>query len=298
VTGARAPAGLPPGLRLLRRLEFPHKLGLLERLYGRRLARLGIAWVRTAAGVVWKLDLRNPTHRWCVFGDYEGAWVRWARRALAASPGVVIDSGANIGQTVLQFGPLPGVEVYAFEPMPAARDWLRACLEAYPDWSCEVVPYALADAPGTRDMLEAGGGEIHGGWSTLHTQWYAGRGFETRAVQAVRLDDFARRRAIPRIRLWKLDVEGAELDALRGATALLERHCVDALFVEMHPATRTRTLELLCGYGYAPHGLAGRRVKALTPQQASACDECLFLAGGLQARAVGPGPAPRAPRVP
>jgi len=36
---------LPIGLRLLRRVPFPHKLGLLDRLYGASLSRAGVAWV-------------------------------------------------------------------------------------------------------------------------------------------------------------------------------------------------------------------------------------------------------------
>jgi predicted nuclease of predicted toxin-antitoxin system len=44
---------LPPTLRVLRRLPMPRKLGLLERLYGSRLAREEFAWVEASNGVVW-----------------------------------------------------------------------------------------------------------------------------------------------------------------------------------------------------------------------------------------------------
>ena len=99
---------MPALLRFLQRRDFPRKLGVCDRLFGRALDVHGIAWVRTAVGPVWKLDLANVTHRWIVYGYYEGPelW-RW----LLAQRGAVrtiVDSGANIGQMVLmylRFGP-------------------------------------------------------------------------------------------------------------------------------------------------------------------------------------------------
>ena len=69
----------PASIGLIRRVDFPRKLGLCERLFPHRLGKLGIAWVDTAAGSRWKLDLRNATHRWIVYGKYEGApFLNWA----------------------------------------------------------------------------------------------------------------------------------------------------------------------------------------------------------------------------
>jgi hypothetical protein len=95
---------LPLLLRCLQPLEFPRKLGLCERLFANRLARLGDCWVRTSTGVVWRLDLRNPTHRWMVYGDYEGSgFLNWVRSNVPPT-GAIVDSGANIGQMAVYFG--------------------------------------------------------------------------------------------------------------------------------------------------------------------------------------------------
>lgn len=59
-------------LSLMRRLHFPHKLGILERFFKNHLAPFGKCWITTAYGINWLLDLKNPTHRWIVYGDYEG----------------------------------------------------------------------------------------------------------------------------------------------------------------------------------------------------------------------------------
>ncbi len=72
---------LPLTLRLLQGIDFQRKLGLCERLFALNISKHGICWANTAAGVPWKLDLRNATHRWIVYGKYEGAsFLNWAKR--------------------------------------------------------------------------------------------------------------------------------------------------------------------------------------------------------------------------
>ena len=116
------PLPLPGLLRCLQPREFPRKLGICDRLFGRALAGAGICWVRTAPGPVWKLDLGNQTHRWIVYGSYEGpAFWHWLRRD-GAGTRTIVDSGANIGQTVLYFASLlPAARIFAYEPGSAAR---------------------------------------------------------------------------------------------------------------------------------------------------------------------------------
>lgn len=162
---------LPAVLRLLRRLPLPHKLGLLEKLYGQELGQLGIAWVVTANGVLWKLNLADACQRWIVFGDYEGSiQMSWLRHWLAPG-GVVIDSGANIGQMLLYLAPLPGVDLFAFEPLPTAADWLDECLRHQPNWSVKVIRQGLSDSIGTLSM------QIDGARSTTRSDWYGSKGF-------------------------------------------------------------------------------------------------------------------------
>ncbi len=84
---------LPIALATLQRLEFPRKLGLMEMLYGRKLAARGTTWIQTSRGITWKLDLRDPCHRWIVYGYYEGPAIwRWLRGWLRDGD-VVVDSG-------------------------------------------------------------------------------------------------------------------------------------------------------------------------------------------------------------
>lgn len=219
---------LPVGLGTLRRIGFPHKLGLLERFYGRALDNYGICWVTCANGVEWKLDLADPTQRWIVYGDYEGpAFLNWMR-AWMEPGGVFVDSGANIGQMLLYIAPLPDVQVVAFEPLPEAKQWLQECVERYADeWHVTLVENGLSDQP-TRVELQRSGPQ-----STMRTDWYGAKKLETVSVEVDTLDNQLERLGINHVRLWKLDVEGFELEALRGAESSLRRSLVDALVIEV-----------------------------------------------------------------
>ena len=117
---------LPRLLTWLQPHDFPRKLGICERLFGRHLSRHGICWVNTAAGIPWKLDLANPTHRWIVYGKYESPpFLNWAYGYLP-SDAIIVDSGANIGQMLLYLAQrVPHGKVLAFEPGKIQADWLQ-----------------------------------------------------------------------------------------------------------------------------------------------------------------------------
>ena len=82
----------------------------------------------------------------------------------------------------------------------------------------------------------------------------------TEVVQAVRLDDFCRDQGVDVIHYMKLDVEGAESDALKGASALLARRAIRFLQFEISKAMldgmnrRAREVfDILNGHGYECH---------------------------------------------
>ena len=242
---------LPSALRLLRRLPLPHKLGLLERLYGPRLAGEGTAWVEASNGVVWKLDLSDACERWIVYGDYEDPeQMGWLRRWLNRG-GVVIDSGANIGQMALYLAPLPEVELFAFEPLPSAADWLEECLARHPEWSVKVIRKGLSSADDAVVM------QVDGARSTARTDWYERKHFPTLSLPMTTLDSFLEENRIPVVKLWKLDVEGHELQALEGAHRYLERQGVAAILVELSGGAEPRRLLADCGYALYRFGRRG-----------------------------------------
>lgn len=237
------PVPLPLGLRWMRRLNFPRKLGICERLYGGALTNNGVSWVRTAAGPVWKLDLRNPTHRWIVYGHYEGpSFFAWARRHLRADA-VFVDSGANIGQMIVNLAALmPDGRIVAFEPGRAAAAWLRECLTVT-NLPVEVFPMALGASAGTAFLRDGAAESIHGAQSQISDS-------EGEPISIVALADFVARSGIPRIDLWKLDVEGYEIPALQGAAPLLRSGHIGAIYAELTGGNGERISRYLSEFGY------------------------------------------------
>ena len=239
------PVETPFLLQLARRLEFPRKLGILERLFGGEISKSGLCWVVCSNNVVWKLDLTDPCHRWIVFGKYEGgSGLDCASQALEHG-GVYIDSGANIGQWVLFLSGMTGVKTLAFEPVKPNRLWLSDCLNNYPDWDVDVMACGL----GSRDFETEI--QVDGPRSTLHLDWYKEINHPKNRVQIRRLSDVLEEKGITSVAFWKLDVEGYELDALKGAKRHLMARKIANIFFECHPLNypAIRSLLTSCGYG-------------------------------------------------
>ncbi len=142
---------------------------------------------------------------------------------------VVFDVGANLGAYTLLFAQWvgPAGRVFAFEPSPPSVVGLQRhlALNALDD-RVEVVPAAVCDRTGTATFHL----HPHGGASGLYTSTDGA----SMDVETTSLDQFcADRRLTPDV--LKIDVEGAELEVLRGARNILASPNVTA-FVEFHPS--------------------------------------------------------------
>jgi len=263
---------LPRSLRWIQRREFPRKLGLCDRLFGRTLARHGVCWVRTAAGPIWKLDLNNATHRWIVYGCYEGpgfwCWLRAQRPAI----GTIVDSGANIGQTVLCFASvLPAARLIAYEPGSAARDWLAEGVAANGLSRVTIEAFGLGAAPGEAFLAAVGPSDRHGAWNRIDTA-------EGEPVRVVTLDTELDRHQIALLDLWKLDMEGYEIHAVRGAARALAAGRIRAIYAEAGFSGR-ETAAFLLALGYSVWGIRADGC-LVSWRDTGQCDNALFLAPG------------------
>jgi FkbM family methyltransferase len=161
------------------------------------------------------------------------------RAGLDVNPGdVVIDGGACYGDSALFFAAKTGGRgrVLSFEFVPPNIEVFRRNLALNPQLasSVELVPHAL--------------------WSTSGVRLYgSGRGPGTRvsiappdphqahSTTTLAIDDFVRDRHLDRLDLIKMDIEGAEFDALQGARATLQQyHPQLALCVYHSPADFAR----------------------------------------------------------
>lgn len=173
------------------------------------------------------VDLRTPHgRRIFAYGFCEPA--SRAMRALLRPDAVVIDAGANVGLfTVLAAsGVGPRGRVIACEPSPPTMSILRANVTRNRfDW-VELHEVALAEAPGRLAMQVFAPGS---GFSSFAP---AEAGTEVE-VEVTTLDELAGDR-VDQTSLVKIDVEGAELRALRGASRLLE-HARPDFIIELEP---------------------------------------------------------------
>jgi FkbM family methyltransferase len=256
VPGSAALGRLPPSQLLLRSLmALPPAWGLFERTLvrlrhrfptSRRLAALSAAWLEAMrrwrpdeltrvavlpGGARLAIVLSDGWHRGIYFrGDYEPETTRLVRSSLL--PGdVFLDVGANIGYYAC-LAASRGAVAHAFEPHPdlVERMELTRTLNRFGD-RLRIVPAAVAERDGTARFFLSPQA-INCGLSSLlplpHLQ--SGRQLD---VATLSLDSYCRQQGIRRIRLLKIDVEGAELQVLAGAHMVLHALRPDAIICEL-----------------------------------------------------------------
>lgn len=169
----------------------------------------------------------HPAHRQLAWNADE-----YAAFKDAVGPGaIVLDIGANLGAYTVLFaqwvGPRGGV--VAFEPAPASRAGLERQLELNDVAArVDVRPEAVAAASGVRRFRAVG---VQGG-NRLET---IDDSSDCIAVPTTSIDEFCERAGVEPD-LMKIDVEGAELDVLRGARRTIARRGSRlAVFMELHP---------------------------------------------------------------
>ena len=170
----------------------------------------------------------DPAYRTLAWNDEEYTALKLAAREGAT----ILDVGANVGSYTMLLARWvgDGGHVYAFEPAAASRAGLERHLHINGlSGRVTVRPEAITDRTGTAAFLDAG---THG-----DNRLVPAATADTTSVPALTLDDFCEaQRIAPDV--IKIDIEGAELAALRGARrTIAARGPALALFVELHPGT-------------------------------------------------------------
>jgi FkbM family methyltransferase len=176
-------------------------------------------------------------------------------------PGVIIDVGAHDGRLTLPLAELPHSMVVAFEPLPPAFARLQQAVSAA--YGSTIPSHialrheALADRSGMT-MISAPrvNGVVQEEWAAIYKDYAALRAadprieaIETWLVPLLRLDDAG----LGDVSAIKIDVEGAELEVLRGAWETLQdcRPCLSIEIEERHRQGSTRAVpELLRELGF------------------------------------------------
>lgn len=165
-------------------------------------------------------------------------WWRWKLRLTDYEPetralpllvprgAVCVDAGGNIGQYAYYLAKLAGI-VHSFEPLAYNRGVFARVIRAP---NVVLHPQALGSKPGTL-RIEVTDGNI----GTAHVA------AEGEQAEVVALDEWGA--DLERLDFLKIDVEGYELEVLRGAARLIER---------FHPAILCEITGLARRYGREP----------------------------------------------
>jgi FkbM family methyltransferase len=220
-----------------------------------RLRNLVVERLAQPVTVPWLGDLRlrlepGDEQSRCLMksGLYEPEGLHVVGRRLAAG-GVFVDVGANCGLYTLFAARAVGRagRVVAFEPSPREFRRLRDAVALNGFTQVALHQAAVSDAPGVVTLRIAEPG--FAGHNTMAERFAYDRvvAAEVASVPAVTLD--AALAALPRLDMIKLDIEGAELRALRGAAATLAR-LRPALLLEVYE-------DALAGNGATVRDLVG-----------------------------------------
>jgi FkbM family methyltransferase len=162
-------------------------------------------------------------------------------RRLIPPDGIVFDVGAHAGQYTKLFARLAERGfVFAFEPGSYARTVLRAAIMVNRLNNVAIVPLALGSRAGTATlaMPVKSSGSYGFGLSHLGPA-DAGREIRAELVGVATLDEATAALGLDRLDFIKADIEGWELQLLRGGRATLAR-LKPALFLEMNRAQLAR----------------------------------------------------------
>lgn len=204
-------------------------------------------------------------------------WYGYCNRDICAvltrilKPGMtVVDAGANIGEISLVAAKAVGPQgsVFSFEPVERIAEHLTDHVRLNGLTQVRIVRRALSNRPGTQPIYLAAekfhDGSVHDGLGTLYA--FAQRSVVAQEVTITTLDAFLAEAGATRLDFVKLDVEGAELAALQGAAASLERFRPHLIIEVQQDTARAagyeaadilRLLEPL-GYSFAIVGRMGR----------------------------------------
>lgn len=150
----------------------------------------------------------------------------------------ICDAGAAVGLfSIAAAVHFPTAHIYAFEPSRRQRIMLRRNLRLNElVRRVEVVPVGLWRSDGVLDFRTIGA------MSALRLATDLPLDFKEH-VPVISLDEWTRRRGVAGIDLIKMDIEGAELEALYGAREVLRRDRPDLLIQAYHLREGTRTFE-------------------------------------------------------
>jgi FkbM family methyltransferase len=170
-------------------------------------------------------------------GDTRDLFADQAAFLHGVAPLTIFDVGAHEGQTYYTYRSLfPDARIYSFEPSPSLFVALKLAQSS--DRNAQAHQLAVSDtqglqvfhlnqSSGTNSLLQAG---------DKVAEYYGSGLFEQKSeltVEATTIDRFMNEHSIEDLSILKLDIQGAELMALKGASEHLRRKAIALIFLEV-----------------------------------------------------------------
>lgn len=204
-------------------------------------------------------------------GFYEKEKMKVLRASL--KPGMIfVDAGANKGYFTLTAARIVGAQgrVITFEPEPTNCGWIEKSIarNGYENITLHRIALGHANEESPLYLSDKSG------WHTLVAS--SDRGTEDNkgiiTVTKRTLDSILEEHDLPTVDVMKVDVEGSELDLLRGATHTLSAASSMIMVMDLHPQLGVDTREvggLLRGLGFSLHELREpyRELRTLEPDR-------------------------------
>lgn len=160
---------------------------------------------------------------------------------------IIIDAGANIGGFTIQAAQKtgPGGMVYAIEPDEQNIETLKRNIEHNKLNNIIIVPHALWSERCTKEFYISNRPGEHTLMNYDNELFSEGKKV---TIQCDTLDNMMKNLDVERVNYLKMDIEGAEIEALKGAKNLLSNYSPNLLIEALHEVNGSPTYKQLVPY--------------------------------------------------
>lgn len=157
-----------------------------------------------------------------------------------ASPSTIFDVGANVGDITEMYNTIfPDCTIHCFEPIPGTFERLKQ--RHAKQQNIMYHQFAVGDCEDTVSIYEtssSGNSSVSKPTSYVRDSLDENmadsvRIVDTHLVSQITLDSFCTRNQIPHIDILKMDIQGSELNALKGASKLLDAQNIRMIYCEV-----------------------------------------------------------------
>lgn len=149
---------------------------------------------------------------------------------------VIFDVGANRGNVSVKYADtFPVAEIFSFEPFEKAFQILASKTEHIP--RIQTFQIGIAEYSGSKTFYENVNMDTNSTYEPDKMGLSSDQQVKNLSVSSIHvttLDEFSLKHSIQRIDILKMDIQGGELNALKGASNLLRNQAIGLIFMETY----------------------------------------------------------------